>query len=139
MPVPNSSIYQPQQQAPYISTQPTQPPITHQAFNNASASAHAPSPPHPSAHSPLLRPASNTPQFHTIMRGGYTPTDLATPARSMTMPVPSLPGQHHNVSESNVIHPTPHLGMHWPQLDGSQLVTGDPERRAYISTALTQM
>lgn len=131
MPVPNSSIYQPQQQAPYISTQSTQPPVTHQTFNNASASAHAPSPPHPSAYSPPSGPVSYTPPFPTpSIPGGHTPTNSrppppSTPPRAGTMP---LPNRHYNGPESKVTRPPSHL---WMQQE-PQPVTGDRGPRVYI-------
>lgn len=134
MPVPNSSIYQPQQQAPYISTQSTQPPFTHQTFTNpsTSASAHAPSPPHPSVYSHPSGPVSHTPPaFPTpFVPGGHTPTNSgpplpSTPPRAGTMP---LPNRHYNVPESNVTRPQSHL---WMQQE-PQLVTGDWGPRVYI-------
>ena len=131
MPVPNFSIDQPQQQSPHTSTQSTQPPFTHQTFNNASGSAHAPLPPHPSAYSPPSRPVSYTPPFPTpFIPGGHTPTNSglpppSTPPRAGTMP---LPNRHYNVPESNATRPPSHLWMH----QVPQLVTGDRGPRVYI-------
>ena len=125
--VPNS---QPQQQAPYASTQSTQSPFTHQTFNSSS-SAYAPSPPHSSAHPPLPTPVSHPPAFPTpLIHGGYPPTNSGppqgyTPPRAVTMP---LPGQHFNVPELSVTHPPSHLEL--PQ--GLHVITEGSRSRAYI-------
>ena len=125
--------YQPQQQAPYTSTQSTQAPFTHQTFNSSS-SAYAPSSPHPSAHPHPSRPFSHPPEFPTPLlhgvHGGYPPTNLGspqgyTPPRSVTMP---LPGQHLNALELNVTHPPSHPEL--PQ--GLHVVTEGSGSRAYI-------
>jgi hypothetical protein len=128
--VPN---YQPQQQAPYASTQSTQSPFTHQTFNSSS-SAYAPLPPHSSAHPPPPRPVSHPPAFpmpliHGV-HGGYPPTNPGpsqgyTPPRAVTMP---LPGQHFNAPELNVTHPPSHLEL--PQ--GLHVVTEGSGSRGYI-------